>query len=92
MLKWVFERVHGTAQAVDTPIGRLPAPGSLDLSGLQLPEAAMAELLRVDVERWSSEVPVIREHFAKFGSKLPKGLADELSALEQRLSSAAATA
>jgi phosphoenolpyruvate carboxykinase (GTP) len=92
VLKWVFERVQGTANAVDTPIGRLPAPGSLDLSGLNLPESALAELLRVDVERWSSELPVIREHFARFGSKLPKGLSDELSALEQRLSSAAATA
>ncbi|HEX5631996.1 MAG TPA: phosphoenolpyruvate carboxykinase domain-containing protein, partial [Gemmatimonadales bacterium] len=92
VLKWVFERVHGSAEAVDTPIGRLPAPGSLDLSGLKLPETAMAELLKVDVERWSGEVPVIRQHFAKFGARLPKGLADELSALEQRLSSAAATA
>jgi phosphoenolpyruvate carboxykinase (GTP) len=92
VLKWVFERVQGTAKAVDTPIGRLPAPGSLDLSGLSLPETAIAELLRVDVERWSSELPVIREHFARFGSKLPTGLSDELSALEQRLSSAAATA
>ena len=92
VLKWVFERVHGTAKAVDTPIGRLPAPGSLDLSGLSLPETAIAELLKVDVERWSNELPLIREHFAKFGSKLPKGLSDELSALEQRLSSAATTA
>src|SRR4029079_5621644 len=29
VLKWIFERVHGTAQAIDTPIGKLPAPGAL---------------------------------------------------------------
>jgi phosphoenolpyruvate carboxykinase (GTP) len=92
VLKWVFERVHGTARAVDTPIGRLPAPGSLDLSGLDLPDTAIEELLRVDVERWSSELPVIRKHYEKFGPKLPAGLREELAALEQRLTAEAATA
>jgi phosphoenolpyruvate carboxykinase (GTP) len=50
------------------------------------------ELLRVDVERWSSELPIIRKHYEKFGAKLPAGLREELSALEQRLAGAAATA
>jgi phosphoenolpyruvate carboxykinase (GTP) len=92
VLKWVFERVHGSAKAVDTPIGRLPAPGSLDLSGLTLSEQALDELLHVDVERWNQELPVIRKHFDKFGARLPQGLRDELAALEQRLTAAAATA
>jgi phosphoenolpyruvate carboxykinase (GTP) len=92
VLKWIFERVQGTAAAVDTPIGRLPAPGALDLSGLSLTEGAEQELLRVDVERWNAELVEIRSHFDKFGAKLPKGLRDELSALEQRLTGATATA
>jgi hypothetical protein len=33
-------------------------------------------------------VPRIKEHFAKFGDRLPKGLSDELSGLEQRLKAA----
>src|SRR5262245_17980520 len=40
VLKWVFERVHGGGKAVDTPIGRLPAPGAIDLSGMAIGEAA----------------------------------------------------
>jgi phosphoenolpyruvate carboxykinase (GTP) len=92
VLKWVFERVHGTAQAIDTPIGRLPAAGALDLSGLKLSDAALDELLRVDIEGWSNELPVMKKHFEKFGPRLPKGLRDELNALEQRLASANATA
>jgi phosphoenolpyruvate carboxykinase (GTP) len=92
VLKWVFERVNGTAQAIDTPIGRLPAPGALDLSGLSVNEAALAELLKVDVEGWTNELPQVKAHFDKFGSKLPQGLRDELAALEQRLASANATA
>ncbi len=92
VLKWVFERVHGTAQAVDTPIGRLPAPGALDLSGMNVSPSALEELLRVDVEGWTNELPIMKVHFDKFGSRLPKGLRDELCALEQRLASANATA
>ncbi|MBI5710385.1 MAG: phosphoenolpyruvate carboxykinase (GTP) [Candidatus Eisenbacteria bacterium] len=85
VLKWVFERVTGTGKAVDTPIGRLPAPGALDLTGLAVPEASLAEVLRVDVEGWTSELPLIKEHLARFGAKLPQGIRDELAALEQRL-------
>jgi phosphoenolpyruvate carboxykinase (GTP) len=92
VLKWVFERVTGTAQAVETPIGRLPAPGALDLNGLNLPPANAEQLLRVDVEGWLGELPQIREHYAKFGAKLPQGLREELASLEQRLQSAAVRA
>ena len=92
VLKWIFERVHGTAQEVDTPIGRLPAPGALDVTGLKLADSALEELLHVDIEGWSNELPVMKQHFQKFGSRLPQGLRDELNALEQRLASANATA
>jgi phosphoenolpyruvate carboxykinase (GTP) len=88
VLKWVFERVHGTAQAIDTPIGRLPAPGSLDVAGLSLAPNVFEELERVDVDGWKAELPGIREHYAKFGAKLPAGLKEELDSLEQRLAGA----
>ncbi|TMQ72321.1 MAG: phosphoenolpyruvate carboxykinase (GTP), partial [Candidatus Eisenbacteria bacterium] len=89
VLKWVFERVMGTGQAVDTPIGRLPAPGALDLSGLRVADEAIAQLLRVDVEGWIAELPGIHKHFEKFGARLPQGLKQELAALEKRLQAAA---
>jgi phosphoenolpyruvate carboxykinase (GTP) len=92
VLKWIFERVHGTAQAIDTPIGRLPAPDALDLSGLKLADNALDLLLKVDLEGWTNELPVMKKHFEKFGSRLPQGLRDELGALEQRLASTNATA
>ena len=45
----------------------------------------MKELTAVDKEGWKAELPLIKEHFATFGYRLPKALNDELSALEQRL-------
>jgi phosphoenolpyruvate carboxykinase (GTP) len=85
VLKWVFERVTGTGKAVDTPIGRLPAPGALDVSNVRVSETAVAQLLKVDVEGWNTELQHIRQHYDRFGSKLPAGLREELAALEQRL-------
>jgi phosphoenolpyruvate carboxykinase (GTP) len=88
VLKWVFERCDGKVHATDTPIGRLPDPSDLDVKGLDLPSATLAKLLSVDVQGWLDEVPRIKEHFAKFGDRLPKGLQDELTGLEQRLKAA----
>jgi len=85
VLKWIHERVTGTAEAVDTPIGRLPARGALDTSGLKLAESNLEQLLRVDVEGWTAELPAIREHYRQFGGDLPAGLSEELTALERRL-------
>ncbi|MCA1960583.1 MAG: phosphoenolpyruvate carboxykinase (GTP), partial [Desulfomonile sp.] len=87
VLKWICERVSGTAQAVNSPIGRLPAAGALDLEGLNISSAAMEELLKVDTEEWLAEVPLIREHFALFGDRMPRELPGEVDKLEERLKS-----
>ena len=85
VLRWISERCAGTGKAVSSPIGFLPTPDALDVSGLDVSRADVEELLRLDNDKWLAEIPAIREHFAKFGARLPKGLTDELDALEQRL-------
>ncbi len=85
VLKWVFERCTGKAEGVETPIGVVPKPGDLDLTGLALDHDDVAELLAVDREGWANEVPLIREYYASFGAKLPRDLNAELDALEKRL-------
>ncbi|MEQ9459485.1 MAG: phosphoenolpyruvate carboxykinase (GTP) [Phycisphaeraceae bacterium] len=88
VLKWVAERCDGKAEAIDTPLGKMPAKGSLDLSGLDLPDEDYEELMSVDVDGWLSEMDSMREHFATFGDKLPAALAAELNDLESRLKAA----
>ena len=85
ILEWVFRRCEGRAEAVDTPIGRLPAPGSLNLEGAPVSAEALDELLRVDPAEWRDELPSIREHLATFGAELPDELHRQLEALEARL-------
>jgi phosphoenolpyruvate carboxykinase (GTP) len=86
VLKWIVERLEGTADAVDTAIGRVPTPGALDTTGLDLDADTMATLLSVDNEAWRAEIPQIEAHFAKIGDRLPAELRDELNELEKRLS------
>lgn len=88
VLKWVFDRCAGKAEAVDTPIGRLPKSEDLDLSGLDVSAADLKMLLEVDINGWKSEIPLIKEHFATFGDKLPEALNEELANLEGRLKKA----
>jgi phosphoenolpyruvate carboxykinase (GTP) len=85
VLKWIHERLDGSAKAIDTPIGRLPAPGSLDRKGLDLPSEALDQLLEVDIEAWLKEVPLIKTHFDQFGDRLPKVLSNQLANMEERL-------
>jgi len=87
VLEWVFERCAGRADAVETPIGLLPAPGAIPTEGLDVAESDMAELLRVEPEEWRAEVPLIAQHFDFLGERLPDALRDELGELERRLGS-----
>jgi phosphoenolpyruvate carboxykinase (GTP) len=88
VLKWIFERCDEKVGARETPLGRLPAPADLDTRGLNLPAANLEKLLSVDVDGWLAEIPLIREHFAKFGDRLPKGLQREVDGLAERLKAA----
>jgi phosphoenolpyruvate carboxykinase (GTP) len=85
VLKWVIERIDGQAAAVETPIGHVPAPGSLDIDGLDLTPEAVEQALRVDVQEWQAEIPQITEWFEKFGDQLPAVLWTELDGLKARL-------
>ena len=85
VLKWIFERVGGDADAVDTPIGRLPAPEALDTEGMDISADDLETLLSVDVEGWRHAIPQIREHYAQFGADLPASLTVALDTLDERL-------
>ena len=88
VLKWVFERVDGTADAIDTPIGKLPTKDALDLDGLEIDPADLDTLLSVDIAGWTTAIPQIREHYARFGERLPAVLNVEVDALEAKLADA----
>lgn len=84
VLQWIFERVTGTASADETAIGFVPKLGSINTTGLVGVEDNMAELLTVDKGQWKDELDLVREQYATFGSRLPKELAKQIIAIEER--------
>ncbi len=85
VLKWIVERLEGTAAAIETPVGHVPTADALDVAGLDLSPADLEAVLRVDADEWRAEIPQVAEWFASFGDKLPGVLWAELDALKARL-------
>jgi len=85
VLEWIFKRIGGEGDAEETAIGYVPTTTALNTEGLDISKGDLEELLRVHDDEWLEEIPLIREHFAVFGDKLPQQLHAQVDALEKRL-------
>jgi phosphoenolpyruvate carboxykinase (GTP) len=88
VLEWIFERVERNVEAVETAIGWVPTPCSLDTEGLLISSEQLNQLLAVNTDDWQREAASIREYYQRFGNRLPQGLCEELANLEARLEKA----
>ena len=88
VLKWIFERCEGSADAEETPIGNLPTMDSLDLSGIDLGQDEIAQLLSVEIDGWLSEIPLIEAYYTQYGDRVPQAIRQELNSLRERLENA----
>lgn len=85
VLEWIIRRLEGRADAVDTPIGRLPVLTELDLDGVDISEQDLQELFRVDRGSWNTEADMTAEYFEQFGDRVPQAMNEQLAALRERL-------
>jgi phosphoenolpyruvate carboxykinase (GTP) len=85
VLKWVLERCEGRGAATETPIGSVPTKNALDLHGLDLPDSAVSQLLRVDPAEWAEAVHGQETFFESFGDRLPPGILAEHDDLAHRI-------
>ncbi|MEZ5238562.1 MAG: phosphoenolpyruvate carboxykinase (GTP) [Microthrixaceae bacterium] len=86
VLKWVLDRLDGNADAVETPIGFVPTPESLDTEGLELPGEDLQRILTVDKGSWKDELELIEDHYEFIGERLPSAMREQLEDLRRRLS------
>ena len=86
VLEWIVKRCNGEADATETAIGYVPAAQDINLEGLDMDIDVLSSILEIDNEKWLGEAAGIEEFYQKFGDRLPKELAVELSALKERLS------
>ena len=85
VLDWIVERLEGKVGAIDTPIGRLPEPGAINVEGLDITAEVMEDLFAVDANNWLAECDLTEEYYAKFGDRVPEQLRTELANLRERL-------
>jgi phosphoenolpyruvate carboxykinase (GTP) len=85
VLKWIVERLDGSADAVTTAIGNLPTKGAIDIEGIHVTADDLDHLLEVDKEAWLAEIESIKANYVSYGDRLPKSLSEELDKLESKL-------
>ena len=85
VLDWIIRRLQGRANAVDTPIGRLPVLAELNLEGVDISDDDLQELFRVDRGSWNAEADMTAEYFDQFGDRVPHAMNEQLAALRERL-------
>ena len=85
VLKWMVERIRGTAQAEETPIGWIPTPSALETTGLDITPARLQEALRCDAGEWREALDDLRPFYDQFGTHLPAPIDQELTATLRRL-------
>ena len=85
VIKWAIEQVEGKNSSQESLLGLVPTPGAIDVEGLDLSSADLAEVGKVSVAEWREELPMIETWFTKIGNKLPKQMESQLSQLRARI-------
>jgi phosphoenolpyruvate carboxykinase (GTP) len=85
VLAWIFRRLEGEAEARETPIGYVPRPEDIDISGLDLAPEQLEQLLSVDEDGLRAELEQVRGFLDRFGERLPAEIRAQFQALERKL-------
>ena len=87
VLEWILGRVRGEAKAEETAIGWVPAPGTINLRGIedQVSPETLASLLTIDPGDWAEEMEHQEEFFERFGDRMPEEIWVQHAAASRRL-------
>jgi len=85
VLEWVVDRCNHKIEALKSPIGYVPQPSDIDMTGLTLPGDTLEKLLAIDKKAWVEELKGIKAFFKEFKKDLPGELWEEYEGLKMRL-------
>ena len=85
VIAWIVDRIEGRGAAIETALGRIPAPGALNLDDLEISDEKLHELFKIDPASWISECDLTESYFAQFKDALPVEMSNELDGLRSRL-------
>jgi phosphoenolpyruvate carboxykinase (GTP) len=86
VMEWIIKRCTGSVGAQESPIGNLPRAADLNLSGVDVNESTIQDLLAVQPAAWRKEAADMREYLKEFGGRAPPEMSAEIDGIEQRLS------
>ncbi len=87
VLKWMLERIEGTAPAGQQHLfGTSPNYADLSWEGLDFTEAQFAQITSIDKAAWQAELKLHAELFEKLAYHLPAELEQTRQKLEQAIS------
>ena len=85
VLKWIFDRCGGTADAAETPLGFVPRYDDLDWKGIEFDVRRFSTIMDVDPAQWERELDSHDEFFGRLGSKRPAALMRQRDRLAGRM-------
>jgi phosphoenolpyruvate carboxykinase (GTP) len=85
IVEWILARCRGEVQAVETPIGYVPNPKDIDMTGLKMPDGSMDKLFAVTRKDWLAEVDAVGQFFDGFGTRMPDEMWHQHELLRARL-------
>ena len=85
VLKWMIDRIEGTAKGVDQPFGVSPTYEELNWTGLNFSKDQFNTVTSFDKAAWQAELKLHTELFTQLKHHLPKELEATRLQLEQRL-------
>ncbi len=73
VLKWIVDRVHHRASAMECSLGYEPHYADLDWHGLsEITASRFTDLMSIDPQQWTKELQLHEEFFAKLGPHVPQ--------------------
>ncbi|MEY3125450.1 MAG: hypothetical protein RLZZ573_1970, partial [Pseudomonadota bacterium] len=84
VLKWMIDRIEGTAKGHDNGFGVSPNYNEITWTGLDFSPAQFDTVTSVDKDAWKQEFALHTELFTQLAYHLPKELQETKAKLEQR--------
>jgi phosphoenolpyruvate carboxykinase (GTP) len=85
VLKWMIDRLEGTAKGQETGFGVSPNYNEITWEGLDFTPAQFDTVTRLDKADWKQEIALHTELFTQLAYHLPQELSATKAQLEQRL-------
>ncbi len=85
VLKWIIDRCHGRAYAVESVLGWMPQGKDIDLEGINVTPAQLDAIQKIENEDFKKELLSQEELFLKLAGDLPKEMIFQRELLISRL-------